>query len=165
MIMRWWNSLGVALYSIIRKLRVLKVPDLQIRGRANETKTNLTLLSTRGVFLIENNWSFLRSLEIKEGYIFPHSNIPEGEWIRPLDKHNIIQQKWNTFEMGTRSFYHDKSHVLKKYSYGPYNYIGKSLMTRTMWRRYQRHKKASFEGVEFSANNKVSTGGQTTSKT
>lgn len=48
--------------------------------------------------------------------------------------------------------YREEFQVSEKFSYGPNNYKGKNLMSRTQWMRFQRKKKVEKKVVESSSN-------------
>lgn len=87
-------------------------------------------------------------------YIQP-SNASKGEYVRPSNQGWPNQQKWKVVNIGVGSSYHDNSHMTKKYSYGPHNYLGKNP-----WRGHngvdtRESKKVAYEVVGSKCNNKT----------
>src|ERR1044072_4035803 len=82
----------------------------------------------------------------------PPAAVPPNKWITTNAQAKPNQKKWKVIEVGQGSAYHDNSQVSKNYSYTSKNYMGKNLMTRTQWRRYQRKKKAEAQASTSSSN-------------
>lgn len=77
----------------------------------------------------------------------PNVDAPRGKWVRPTEKRERGQEKWQSFEVGRGSSiaYWREFQVSKQQAYRFEKYKGKNPMSRSQWWRKQRRRKVDRE--------------------